>query len=238
MTSIMRPAFVVWCIVAACSPADRPRTTPSPPQPPSEKAPPAMTPALPSALETELDTIRKDPRESVGFGEKAYIPYEPNSAPSLIGSDDPMVTQRLRAEARSPGDRVYHLAVLHVLGKRADSTVDAALISLLDDPELRATAAYLLGRVGFKAYPQRVRDVAAVRTGLRRYLDDTTTFEDPFYRKTFRTQDFVLAAYVRVTGPERFRISSPVVVDLIGLSLPELTDDTRTDLLAQAKQLP
>jgi hypothetical protein len=196
-----------------------------------------MTPALPPALEAELDAIRKDPGESVGFGEKAYIPYEPNSAASLIGSDDPRVTARLLAEARGPGDRVYRLAVLHVLGKRTDPTVDAALVALLDDPTLRATAAYLLGRVGFKGYPPRQRDIAAIRAVLRRHLDDTTMLDDPFYRRTFRTQDFVLGAYIRVTGPDKFRIASPSVVDLIGLGLPELTDAMRADLLAQAKQI-
>ena len=196
-----------------------------------------MTPALPRALEAELDTIRKDPAESVGFGDKAYIPYEPNSAPSLIGSDDPAVTERLLAEARGSGDRVYRLALVHVLGKRTVPTVDTALIGLLDDPELRATAAYVLGRAGFKGYLPRPRDVEAVRAALRRYLEDATMFDDPFYRRTFRTQDFVLAAYVRVTGPERFRIASPAIADLVGLSLPELSDGARTDLLAQAKQL-
>ena len=234
----MRTALVVWCALAACSSADPPRATPLQPEQSSKKqASPAMTPPLPSILEVELDTIRKDPGESVGFGEKAYIPYEPNSAPSLIGSDNPAVTQRLVTEARGSGDRVYRLAVLHVLGKRTDPTVDAALITLLDDPKLRSTAAYLLGRVGFKGYPPRQRDVEAVRTALRRYLDDATTFEDPFYRRTFRTQDFVLAAYVRVTGPEKFRIGSPDIVDLVGLSLPEFTDVVRADLLAQAKQI-
>lgn len=39
---------------------------------------------------------------------------------------------------------------------------------------------------------------------LRRYLDDATTFADSFYRgRTFRTQGFVIGAFVRLIGPDR-----------------------------------
>jgi hypothetical protein len=193
-------------------------------------------PRLPDDLEAELEAIRADPGESVGFGEKAFIPYEPNVAYFLITSDDPAVTERLLAEATGDGDRVFRLAVLHVLGKRSDQTVDAALMTTLDDPELRATSAYLLGRAGYKGYPERSRDERAIRESLRRHLDDDGTFDDPFYRRSFRTQDFVLAAFVRVSGPERFRIADDVLADLIGYTLPEFDADTRADLLAQAKQ--
>ena len=188
-------------------------------------------------LEAELDAIRADPGESVGFGEKAFLPYEPNVAHWLISSDDPAVTERLRGELSGDDDRVYRLAVLHVLGKRADPGVDAALIAALEDPELRATAAYLLGRAGFKGYPERPRDVAAVRAALRRHLADDGTFADPFYRRSFRTQDFVLAAFVRVTGPERFRIGDKHLAELVGYSLPAFSDATRADLLAQSDRM-
>jgi hypothetical protein len=191
---------------------------------------------LPDDLEAELEAIRADPGESVGFGEKAFIPYEPNVAHFLITSDDPAVTERLLAEATGDGDRVFRLAVLHVLGKRADAGVDAALLTTLEDPELRATSAYLLGRPGYKGYPERERDAEAIRAALRRHLDDDGIFEDPFYRRSFRTADFVLAAYVRVTGPERFRIADDVLADLIGYELPRFDEETRADLLAQAKR--
>jgi hypothetical protein len=197
-----------------------------------------MTLALSPDLEAELATIRRDPAESVGFGDKAYVPYVPNSASGLIGNGDPRVTERLVAEARRPGDRVFRLAVVHVLGYRADMTVDDALIALLGDPELRAIAAYLLGRAGFKGYPRRARDLHTVQTALQPYLDDPSTFEDPFYRRTFRTQDFVLGAYVRVVGPERFHIANPALSDLIGLSLPEFGDADRAGLLTQARAVP
>lgn len=193
-------------------------------------------PQLPDDLEAELEAIRADPGESVGFGEKAFIPYEPNVAHFLITSDDTAVTERLLAEATGDGDRVFRLAVLHVLGKRSDRAVDAALTTILDDPELRATSAYLLGRAGYKGYPERPRDEQAIRESLRRHLDDEGTFDDPFYRRSFRNQDFVLAAFVRVTGPERFRIPDPVLADLIGYALPEFDADTRADLLEQARQ--
>jgi hypothetical protein len=197
-----------------------------------------MTTALPPALEAELVAIRKDPAESVGFGLKAYVPYEPNTGHGLMtgGNDD--VTRRLTEEIRGHGDRVYRLALLHVLGKRRDAGVESALLDALADPALRATAAYLLGCAGSKGYPRRTRDAGAVRAALRAYLDDATDFNDPFYRKTFRTQDFVLDAYVRLTGPEKFHFANPDMADLIGLALPELTDASRADLLAQVKRLP
>jgi hypothetical protein len=193
-------------------------------------------PPLPEELEAELEAIRADPGESVGFGEKAFIPYEPNVARWLVTSDDPAVTERLLAEATGDRDRVFRLAVLQVLGKRSDPAVDAALMTTLEDPELRATSAYLLGRPGYKGYPERPRDGQAIRAALRRHLDDDGTFDDPFYRRTFRTQDFVLAAFVRVTGPERFRIPDTAFADLIGYTLPEFDAETRADLLAQAKR--
>jgi len=192
-----------------------------------------MSPTLSADLEAEIAAIRANPIEAVGFGEKAYLPYEPN-APALIRGDAAAVTARLLAEARGAGDRTYRLAVLHVLGKRLDATVDAALVALLDDATTRATAAYLLGRPGFKGYPPRPRDLPTVRAALRRQLDDTTEFVDPFHRRAFRTQDFVLGAYLRIVGPERFKITNPDLADLVGLSLPAFTDAERTDLLAQA----
>jgi len=195
-----------------------------------------MKPTLPEALEAELAAIRDDPVESVGFGLKAYLPYEPTGAQSLMNSDAPAVTKRLLAEASGAGDTAYRLAVLHVLGKRTDATVDAALIQLLADDALRATAAYLLGRVGYKGYLPRTRDVAAVRTALRAHVKDKTTFTDPFYQKTYRTQDFVLAAYIRVTGPSRFTFANSSLEDLIGLGLPEFSDHVRADLLAQIER--
>lgn len=132
----------------------------------------AMTTRLPADLEAELAAIRSDPKESVGFGFNAIVPYQPTGSRSLINSDDPQVTRRLLEEARAGGDRTYRLAVLQVLGKHSDPTVDDALVALLAVDDLRATAAYLLGRAGYKGYPPRRRDLAAVRAALRAHLDD------------------------------------------------------------------
>lgn len=252
----MRIALSFALSLAACTPADQTATaTPrdeagsaSPAQvaqaqaAPRRPAPPkkaAMTPTLAPALETELDSIRKNPLEAVGFGEKTYLPYEPNGSTALQRDPNVATTERLLAEARRPdADRVFRLAVLHVIGKRSDAKVDDALIAALDDPDLRATAAYLLGRPGFKGYPARTRDLPAVRKALRPYLEDATTFEDPFYRKTFRTQDFVIAAFVRLSGPEKFAIADKNIATMIGYTLPRFTDDLRADLLARAQALP
>ena len=131
---------------------------------------------------------------------------------------------------------MYRLGVLHVLGKRTDATVDAALIQLLADDALRATAAYLLGRVGYKGYLPRERDVSVVQTALRAHIKDSTTFTDPFYQRTFRTQDFVIAAYIRVRGPDRFKFANDYQKGLIGLGLPGFSDDERRDLIAQVER--
>ncbi len=197
-------------------------------------------PALPPALEAELTALRQGPDQAVGFGEKAYLPYVANGARGLMNLDDPAVTQRLVAELRGAGDRVTRLALLHVLGGRHDAGVDAALIALLDDATLRATAAYLLGAVNMKGHPTCPRDAAAaapILAALRRWVDDATPFEDPFYKRTFRTGDFALAAFVRVAGPERFTISRDLR-DLIGFALPTFDAGARADLLAQAAAMP
>lgn len=244
----MRSLLLAMVIITACSSATEPpharsnAPVPDPVRPVAPVASPAtpakadaMKPALPPALEAELGAIRKDPVESIGYGMKAYRPYEPNTGESLIGSDDPAVTARLLAEAQSGGDRVYRLAVVHLLGMRAEAGVDAALIVLLGDREVSATAAYLLGRAGFKGYPARARDKSAVVAALRHHLDDSSTFEDPFYRKTFRTQDFVLGALTRVLGPEQFKTSDTRVEEQIGYALPWWSDTVRAELLAQVR---
>jgi hypothetical protein len=252
----MRVVIPLVLSLAACTPADRPakaaprdESTPAeqapvaagsatPGQPaPSKKAP--MLPTLPPSLETELDHIRNKPLEAVGFGEKTYIPYEPNGSTGLQRDPNVSTTERLLGEVRrSDADRTFRLAVLHVIGKRTDAKVDDALITALADADLRATAAYLLGRPGFKGYPARKRDVAAVRKALRPYLDDGTTFEDPFYKKKFRTQDFVISAFVRLSGPENFPIPDKNLAAMIGYTLPRLDDDLRAALLARAKAMP
>ncbi|HEU4734855.1 MAG TPA: hypothetical protein VFT22_43485 [Kofleriaceae bacterium] len=252
----MRIALFLVLSLAACTPTDRSATaaprdqsgTAIPAQAaqaqaaPRKPAPPkkaAMTPTLAPALETELDHIRNHPIDAVGFGEKSYIPYEPNGSTALQRDPSVATTERLLAEVqRSDADRVFKLAVLHVIGKRSDAKVDESLIAALGDPELRATAAYLLGRPGFKGYPARTRNLAAVRKALRPYLRDDTTFEDPFYRKAFRTQDFVIAAFVRLSGPENFAISDQKIATMIGYTLPRFTDDLRAALLARAESLP
>jgi hypothetical protein len=189
-------------------------------------------PALPDALEQELAGLRADPAGAVGYGEKTFVPYEPVGAHFLMGFDDPAVTRRLLAEMEGE-ERTLRLALLQVIGRRTDAEVDPALLAALGDPELRATAAYLLGRPGFKGYPGRSRDAAALAAALRPYADDPTPFDDPFLRRTFRTGDFVLAALVRLLGPERFTLPPGVEADLVGYTVPAFDDAARAALLAQ-----
>jgi hypothetical protein len=196
---------------------------------------PAVGPKLPPALEEELDRIRADPAGAVGYGRKADVPYGVGGAHFLVSYDDAAVTRRLLAEMQG-ADRVHKLALLHVLGLRSDPTVDAALRDALRDPELTATSAYLLARAGHKGYADRTVDVDADRAALRERLDVDTLFDDPFYHRTFRTQDFVLAAFIRLTGPDRFAFPDPGLEPLIGYELPRFDDAMRTELLEQARR--
>jgi hypothetical protein len=197
--------------------------------------PSTIRPELRDALEAEIAAIRADPVSSVGFGEKGYAPYEPNVAHGLITVPGEDITARLQEEIEGSGDRVYRLALLHVLGRRRDERVDPALLAALEDPDLRATAAYLLGRAGFKPYPDRPRDEGAIRAALRRHLDDDATFDDPFYRQSFRVGDLVPGAYIRLTGPKRFTFADHAVGDDVGYELPRFGDQ-REDLRAQAER--
>ena len=183
--------------------------------------------SLPDALEAELAAVREDPKRAIGWGDKTYTPYEPSGVHFLMTSRDPAVTRRLVAEMDG-ADRVLRLALLHVLGKRRDEQVDGVLLDALEDPELSATAAYLLGRVGFKGYPSRSRDEEAVRAALLRHVGDDATFDDPFYKRSFRAGDFALAALARLDGWKGFE-------DTIGLTLPRFDDVTREALLARSR---
>ena len=173
-------------------------------------------PSLPEPLEAELAAIAADPGESVGLGLKADVPYEPNVAHYLISYEEPAVTVRLAGEVAN-----------------ADDGVDPVLLATLEKPELRATSAYLLGCADSRAYPKRTRDLTAIRAALRRHLDDDGTFSDPFYQRDFRVQDFVLGAFIRLSGAERFRFPQPHTASLIGCALPDFDAATRADLLAQ-----
>jgi hypothetical protein len=201
----------------------------------------SMTPMqLSDDLERQLASVRADPVDAVGFGEKDYVPYVLRRGESLTHGDDPAVTARLASAMASPAaPRVERLAILQIIGLRADPTVDATLIDALADPALRPLAAYLLGRPGFKGYPKRTRNAAAVLDALGRHLDDAGTFDDPWYQRTYRTQDLVLAAFVRVAGPERFDLSSLAGprAEMIGYELAAFDDAGRASLLAQCKAL-
>jgi hypothetical protein len=220
-------------------PDDAPAVVPvDAPAPPAKAG--AMKPALAPALEAELAAIQKDPGQSVGSGDKLWVPYLPNVAHALISADDVAITARLLAEVRGAKDRVYRLAILHVLGRRRDATVDAALIGLLDDAEVRPTAAYLLGATGFKGLPTRARDAAAIHAieaALRPWLDEAAAFEDPFVRQRFRAGDFALAAFVRVAGPAHFKLDKNQA-DFIGYAVPSFDGATRGALLATARTIP
>jgi hypothetical protein len=192
-----------------------------------------VDPALRQALTAELDAIREHPLATVGFGEKAYLPYSTTMGQGLVSVPDPEVTTLLGQAIDDAPDPVVALALLHILGQRSDDRVDPVLLHALDSRELSPTAAYLLGRVGYRGYPERARDDAAVIDRLREHLADSGTFRDPFLQRTFRRVDFVVAALVRLLGVQRFTGIDDRQAPLVGLALPGFTDDQVTDLIRQ-----
>lgn len=192
-----------------------------------------MDDALRRALAAELDTIRTDPLGAVGFGEKAYLPYATTVGQGLISAPEPAVTQLLADAIDETADPVTALALLHVVGQRADDLVDEVLMRALDSKAQMPTAAYLLGRAGYRGYPARSRNAAAVTRALREHLDEPGEFVDPFLGKAFQRRDFVIAALVRLLGVERFPAVDDRQAPMVGLALPQFSDAQRTELVGQ-----
>lgn len=198
-----------------------------------------MKPALAAPLEAELAAVRADPLDAVGFGDKAYMPYELRRGRALASAAEPEVTARLAAEAGDASAPLpYRLATLHILAQRDDPAVDAALVAALATDELRPVAAYLLGRIGFKGYPHRPRAVEPLLAALRPYLADAGHFTDPWYRRGIPTRDLVIGACVRLAGVERFTFPSAGMENAIGYDLPEWSDAERGALLEQLRRMP
>lgn len=201
-----------------------------------------MDDALRRALAAEIEAIRADPVAAVGFGEKAYLPYTTTAGQGLVSAPDPAVTPMVAKaideaiDQAGPADPVAALALLHVVGQRADDHVDEVLMRALNSPALMPTAAYLLGRAGYRGYPARPRDEAAVTRALRAHLGDPGEFVDPFLGKTFARRDFVIAALVRLLGIERFTGIDDRQAPMVGLALPDFSDGQRTELVGQLTQ--
>lgn len=192
---------------------------------------------LPAALEAELSNIRRAPLAAVGFGEKAYLPYELVQGQDLVSDRSAEIVPRLLAEALDQrNDRVFRLVVLQLIGLRREPAVDTALVAALADPVLRPLAAYLLGRPGFKGYPARERKtVAPLLKALSPYLADRSVYEDPWYHSMHRTADLVLGAFVRIAGPDSFTFVDPEERDMVGYTL-RFPETERAGLQEQAQQ--
>lgn len=205
----------------------------------SDVAHPATPSALSPPLEAELAVIRREPLAAVGFGEKAYLPYELVKGRELVDSPEPGVVPRLAAEALDGhNDRVFRLVMLQILGLRREAAVDTTLVAALADPAVRPLAAYLLGRPGFKGYPSRDRtSVAPLLRALATHLDDAGRYDDPWYQRSHATSDLVLAAFVRLAGVDRFVFTNPEDRDFLGYTL-RFPDAERAGLRAQTKQFP
>jgi hypothetical protein len=63
----------------------------------------------------------------------------------------------------------------------------------------------------------------------------TSSFEDPWYRKSYRIADLALAAFVRIAGPEHFRFADPQDATFIGYTVLVPGDTERALLLPQVK---
>lgn len=196
-----------------------------------------IEPPLGADLEAQLFQIREAPLTAISAAAgKAWLPYDRSLGEDLAYSDDPQVTARLTAEATDQGnDRVFRLAMVQFLGWRRDASADDALILALSDPTLRPLAAYLLGRSGYKGYPLRDRPARRILTALKLHLDDDSKYRDPWYDETYHTRDFVIAAFVRVAGVDRFRFDEESHKNWIGLELPSFDSAERDNLLAQCR---
>jgi hypothetical protein len=193
---------------------------------------------LSNELERELAAVRADPADAIGLGDTTYLPYVLRRGEALRRAGEAAVTSRLAlAIADRSAPRIERLALLQIVGLRDDPSVDAVLIQALADPELRPLAAYLLGRVGFKGYPKRARSAHAVLTALAGHLDDPGRFDDPWYQTSYRSQDLILAAFVRVAGPDLFDLSAlgRPRAEMIGYELAQLEDASRASLWSQCK---
>jgi len=191
---------------------------------------------LSTELEAELAAIRRDPLDAVGFGEKAFLPYELRKGEGLVRSRDAVVTARLASEASdTTNDRVFRLVMLQVMAYRDDPAVDPALAGAVGDPVIGGLASYLVGRIGFKGYPARARVAAPLLRALAPHLDDAATFDDPWYQKRYRVGDLALGAFVRIAGPDRFRFTDPQDATYVGYTVLPPSDALRSTLLAQAR---
>lgn len=192
---------------------------------------------LDQQLESEISTIQRDPLDAIGIGEKSYHPYDVRVGWGLVRSREPETTARLLGEARRPDQPLAaRLAMIHVLALREDPLVDAALIDALGEPALLGTAAYSLGRIGFKGYPQRPRDIAGILAALEDHLEASGAFLDPWHELQLPNQDLVLGAFVRLAGVDHFRLPEDGHLDFIGYDLPSFSPAERSDLLAQCRE--
>lgn len=221
-TAVLRCALLMLALIACPARKEVP-VSPSPRE-------------LPAAAEAELAAIRADPIDAIGFGEKSYLPYEIRHGEYLAHSDDAAVIAALEALTRDRTNPLaFRLALVHLVAAHPGS--DRALLDMLGDPQLRPLAAHMLGRSGFKGAPPLTVDAARVLDALRGYLDDTTPYVDPWYRRTFLAGDFALAAFIRIAGPDKFALGDPQLASFVGYDLPQFDDATRTALIAQCRAL-
>jgi len=189
-------------------------------------------------LEAQLSKIRESPATAISAGTgKAWLPYDRVLGDDLAHCDDPNVTPRLIAEAADENnDRMFRLAMMQFLGWRSDAGADDALLLALSDPVLRPLAAFLLGRIGYRGYPRRDRPSRRILTALKPHLDDDAAYRDPWYDETWLTSDFVIAAFVRVAGVDRFRfVDEDGHKNWIGMELPSFHAAERDNLRAQCR---
>lgn len=194
-------------------------------------------PQLEARLEAQLLQVREAPEKAIAFGGKAWLPYDLYLGEDLAYSDNPQVTVRLAAEAADQDNaRAFRLAMVQFLGWRRDASADDALIAALSDPTLCPLASFLLGRIGYKGYPLRDRPARRILTALKPHLDDDSTYRDPWLDETYRTGDFVIAAFVRVAGIDRFRFADEEKhKSWIGLELPSFDAAERDNLRDQCE---
>lgn len=184
---------------------------------------------LAPTLEAELSEIDQKSDESIGVGKNPEQPYEVKIGLALISTHFSTIDRRLGQEIRDHNrDIQYRLALLHIVGRRSQPSTEKLLIEFLAAPELQATSAYLLSRIGTPGYPGRIRNRKELLAKLHQYLDANEDFTDPWLKKTLPVSDFILAACIRITDGE--------LPKNLGPGLPNLSPESRSKYREQCLQ--
>jgi hypothetical protein len=174
----------------------------------------------------------------LGDGERGWHPYALRSEVTDMARRLANPLAAYRELLASEGDPYWREVLLFLTASSEDPRADVLLLDALKDPQLRPRALYLLGVAGTKGWPRRERDTAQILRAIVPHVDDSTPYEDVVHGTTVENGDFARAAFVRIAGPDRFPSLANLPwtqADFIGLTVPELSPETRATLSAEIR---